>query len=47
MVRGLVQWMADRGYEDVGQLRGAMSQRQVADPAAYERANSFKVLQSY
>jgi dihydroorotate dehydrogenase (fumarate) len=47
IVRGLVQWMADRGYEDVGQLRGAMSQRQVADPAAYERANYFKVLQSY
>jgi dihydroorotate dehydrogenase (fumarate) len=47
LVRGLAQWMADKGYEDVGQLQGAMSQRQVADPAAFERANYIKVLQSY
>jgi dihydroorotate dehydrogenase (fumarate) len=47
LVRGLVQWMADKGYDDVGQLRGAMNQHQVADPAAYERANYIKVLQSY
>jgi dihydroorotate dehydrogenase (fumarate) len=47
LVRGLAQWMADKGYEDIGQLQGAMSQRQVADPAAFERANYIKVLQSY
>ena len=47
LVRGLAQWMVDNGHEDVGQLRGAMSQHQVADPAAYERANYIKVLQSY
>ncbi|MGI9493974.1 MAG: dihydroorotate dehydrogenase-like protein [Geminicoccaceae bacterium] len=47
LLRGLAQWMADKGYEDVEQLRGAMSQRQVADPAAFERANYIKVLQSY
>ncbi len=47
LLRGLAQWMADKGYEDVGRLRGAMSQRQVADPAAFERANYIKVLQSY
>ena len=47
LVRGLAQWMKDKGYENVGQLRGAMSQRQVADPAAFERANYIKVLQSY
>ena len=47
LVRGLAQWMADKGYDDVGKLRGAMSQRHVADPAAFERANYIKVLQSY
>ena len=47
LLRGLAQWMVDKGYDDVDQLRGAMSQRQAADPAAYERANYIKVLQSY
>jgi dihydroorotate dehydrogenase (fumarate) len=47
LVRGLAQWMADKGYEDVNQFGGLMSKRQVADPAAYERANYIKVLQSY
>lgn len=47
LLRGLAQWMVDKGYENVDQLRGAMSQRQVLDPAAFERANYIKVLQSY
>ena len=47
LVRGLAQWMNDKGYDDIGQLKGAMSQRHVADPAAFERANYIKVLQSY
>lgn len=47
LVRGLAQWMVDKGYDDVAQLRGLMSQRQVKDPAAFERANYIKVLQSY
>ena len=32
LLRGLAQWMADKGYDDVARLRGAMSQRQVVDP---------------
>lgn len=47
LLRGLAQWMNDKGYENLDQLRGAMSQRHVADPAAFERANYIKVLQSY
>ena len=47
LLRGLAQWMVDKGYEDVATFRGAMSQREVADPAAFERANYIKVLQSY
>lgn len=45
--QGLVEWMAARGYEDVAQVRGAMSQGRVADPAAFERANYLRVLESY
>jgi dihydroorotate dehydrogenase (fumarate) len=47
LLRGLAQWMNDKGYDSVDQLRGAMSQRHAADPAAFERANYIKVLQSY
>ncbi len=47
LLRGLALWMNDQGYENVGQMRGAMSQRHVADPSAFERANYIKVLQSY
>ena len=43
----LVQWMEDNGYESVEQMQGSMSQRHVADPAVFERANYMKVLQSW
>ncbi len=44
---GLAHWMEDRGYEDVAQVRGAMSRGRVADPDAFERANYLRVLDSY
>ena len=34
-------------YESVEQMRGSMSQQNVAQPAAFERANYMKVLQSW
>jgi dihydroorotate dehydrogenase (fumarate) len=40
-------WMEEHEYESVQQLRGSMSQRHVADPAAFERANYMRVLHSY
>jgi dihydroorotate dehydrogenase (fumarate) len=43
----LVQWMEDNEYESVEQMQGSMSQRHVAEPAAFERANYMKVLQSW
>jgi dihydroorotate dehydrogenase (fumarate) len=43
----LVRWMEDNDYESVRQMQGSMSQRRVADPAAFERANYMKVLRSY
>jgi dihydroorotate dehydrogenase (fumarate) len=44
---GLADWMERRSYSSVSELRGAMSQKNVGDPAAFERANYVRVLQSY
>ncbi|HXF62095.1 MAG TPA: dihydroorotate dehydrogenase-like protein [Caldilineaceae bacterium] len=40
-------WMEEHEYESVGQMWGSMSQQNVAEPAAFERANYMKVLQSW
>lgn len=42
----LLFWMEKHEYESVKQMRGAMSQRNIKEPAAFERANYMKVLQS-
>ncbi len=45
--RDLATWLDKRGYTSVTQMKGSMSQQNVADPAAFERANYIKVLGSY
>ena len=40
-------WMIEHEYESIEQMRGSMSQRAVAEPAAFERANYMKALNSY
>lgn len=44
---GLKTWMEVRHYDSVAQMKGSMSQRNVADPTAFERANYIKTLESY
>ncbi len=41
------QWMETYEYESVKQMQGSMSQRAVAEPAAFERANYMKALSSF
>jgi dihydroorotate dehydrogenase (fumarate) len=41
------RWMAQNAYASVGQMKGSMSQRSVADPNAFERANYIRVLKSF
>lgn len=41
------KWMSEHEYVSVQQLKGSMSQKSVADPAAFERANYMKSLHSY
>jgi dihydroorotate dehydrogenase (fumarate) len=43
----LTRWMEEHEYESVRQMKGSMSQKSVADPAAFERANYMKALNSY
>ncbi len=43
----LLRWMEEHEYESITQMQGSMSQRAVAEPAAFERANYLRVLRSY
>jgi len=43
----VVTWLSEREYESVTQIIGAMSQKHCPEPAAFERANYMKMLQSY
>ncbi len=43
----MTQWMEEHEYDSVEQLQGSMSQMNVAQPSAFERANYMKVLHSW
>lgn len=47
MLKGMEQWMEEKEYVSIQQMKGSMSQKSVAEPAAFERANYMKMLQSY
>jgi dihydroorotate dehydrogenase (fumarate) len=47
ILTGMEEWMTAHEYESVQQMRGSMSQGAVAEPAAFERANYMKVLNSF
>lgn len=44
LLQELSNWMDIHEYESVDILRGVLSQRSVAHPAAFERANYMKAL---
>jgi dihydroorotate dehydrogenase (fumarate) len=43
----LQSWMEEHEYESIHQMQGSMSQKSVAEPSAFERANYMKVLSSF
>ena len=45
--RGLAQWLDARGFAGVGDIRGRLSHRNVADATAFERANYISILLSW
>jgi dihydroorotate dehydrogenase (fumarate) len=47
ILTGMEEWLVAHDYESVKQMRGSMSQGAVAEPAAFERANYMKVLNSF
>jgi dihydroorotate dehydrogenase (fumarate) len=47
IVAELETWMREHEYSSIAQMRGSMSQRGVAEPAAFERANYMKALSTY
>ena len=47
MLNDLEEWMKDHEYESIEQMQGSMSQKSVKEPAAFERANYMKVLDSF
>lgn len=44
---GLETWLVEHEYESVAQMQGSLSQINCAEPAAFERANYMRVLNSY
>ena len=47
LVRGVAEWLAERDYSSVEQMKGSLSQQACPDPDAFERANYMKALKSY
>ena len=47
LLQGVTMWMEEHEYESIEQMKGSMSHRSVKEPAALERANYMKVLNSY
>lgn len=43
----MIHWLEEHEYESVAQMKGSMSQKSVADPAAFERANYVKALNRF
>ena len=46
ILKDLEKWMEEKEYESIAQMKGSMSYKSIAEPAAYTRANYMKTLQS-
>jgi dihydroorotate dehydrogenase (fumarate) len=47
LLSGMEKWMQENEYESISLMKGSMSQKSVAEPAAFERANYMKALSDY
>jgi dihydroorotate dehydrogenase (fumarate) len=45
--KDLVAWMEEHEYESVAQLKGSLSQKNCADPSAFERAQYMRAISNY
>lgn len=47
IISGMSSWMEEHSYQSIEQMKGSLSQKTVANPAAFERANYMKVLSDF
>lgn len=47
ILRDLEKWMESKEYASVADMKGVLSQKTIADAAAFERANYIKILEKY
>jgi dihydroorotate dehydrogenase (fumarate) len=47
ILHGIEAWMAETGFDSIGEFRGRLSQLSVADPAEFERVNYVHILDSF
>lgn len=47
VLQEMKEWMEEHEYDSVALMQGSMSQKNVADPSSFERANYQKALQTY
>jgi dihydroorotate dehydrogenase (fumarate) len=47
MLEGIRDWMTEREYTSIEQLKGSLSQASAPDPGAFERGNYMRALHSY
>jgi dihydroorotate dehydrogenase (fumarate) len=47
LLSDLGKWMTEHEYQSIQQMKGSLSQKSVKDPAAFERANYMKALNSF
>lgn len=47
MLKEIPEWMEEKEYNSVEEMRGAMSSASVSNPGAFERANYIRILQGF
>jgi dihydroorotate dehydrogenase (fumarate) len=47
LVEDMEQWMAEREFTSISRIKGTLSAKSLDEPAAFERANYLKIIQSY
>lgn len=45
--REMVQWLEEREYESIAQLKGSLSQKNCPEPSSFERAQYMRVISTY
>ncbi len=47
LLHDVEEWMEARGYASIEQMKGSMSEQNVADPTAFKRGNYIRILEQY